>query len=298
MRPDLVDLNLFLAVVEAGSITHGASNVGLSLPAASERLRNMELASKVKLLERGRRGIQLTPAGEALAHHARLIHRQMAQMRGELGEHARDMRGTVRLATNTAALTEFLPERLAPWMAAHPRTDIELKERQSVEVAKAVSAGLVEIGVLSDQADTSGLQLRPFAIDRLVVVVPRGHALSARRSISFEEILDQRFIGLAGGALQDHINAQAARVGVKLKVRVQMRTFEGICHLAAAGIGFGVLPETAAHRCRGTANIACVRLSNGWARRRLSVCVRSEKELPRPARELYQHLGSGVGQRQ
>ncbi len=79
MRFDLTDLRLFLAVVEAGSITHGAADVGLSLPAASERLRDMEATGDVSLLKRGRRGIAPTEAGEMLAHHARtILHHQGA----------------------------------------------------------------------------------------------------------------------------------------------------------------------------------------------------------------------------
>ena len=71
MRFDLIDLRLFLAVVDAGSITHGAAEAGMSLPAASERLRDMEAAGEVLLLRRGRRGVSPTEAGEALAYHAR-----------------------------------------------------------------------------------------------------------------------------------------------------------------------------------------------------------------------------------
>ena len=107
MRFDLTDLRLFLAVVDAGSITGGAADVGLSLPAASERLRDMEAAGQVRLLERGRRGIRPTPAGEALANHARLIQRQIAQMRGELGEHASGLRATVRLAVTRPRSPSF-----------------------------------------------------------------------------------------------------------------------------------------------------------------------------------------------
>lgn len=292
MRFDLTDLRLFLAVVDAGSITHGAMDVGLSLPAASERLRDMEAAGEVTLLSRGRRGVLPTEAGEALAHHARLILRQMAQMRGELGELAKGLRATIRLAANTVALTEFLPERLAPWMAAHPQIDIVPKERQSAEIAKAVSAGLAEIGILSDAVDTAGLQLRPFAIDRLVVVMPRDHALAANKRIAFASILHHHFIGLTGGALQDHIDAQAARMGVRLKMRVRMRTFEGICRMAAEGVGLGIVPETAARRCSRPMRIASVRLADEWATRRLSICVRSEVELTPPARDLTEHLAS------
>ncbi len=131
MRFDLIDLRLFLAVIDAGSITHGAAEAGISLAAASERLRDMETAGEVLLLHRGRRGVELTEAGEALAHHARAILHQMAQMRAELGRYAKGLRANVRILANTAAISEFLPERLAPWLTAHPQVDVELKERQS-----------------------------------------------------------------------------------------------------------------------------------------------------------------------
>lgn len=290
MRFDLTDLRLFLAVVEAGSITRGAADVGLSLPAASERLRDMEASGGVRLLERGRRGVTPTPAGEALAHHARLIGRQMAQMRGELGEHARGLRATVRLAANTAAITEFLPGRLGPWMAAHPRIDVELKERQSAEIARMVATGLSEIGILSDAVDTAGLRVVPFAVDRLVVVMARDHALAAARRLAFADVVHCEFVGLAGGALQDHIDAQAARTGVKLKTRLRLRTFDGICRMAADGVGLGIVPETAARRCRAATGIAFRRLADTWATRRLSLCCRPEDVLTPPARDLLAHL--------
>lgn len=89
MRFDLIDLRLFLAVADAGSITHGAAEIGLSLPSASERLREMEVTGGVRLFERKRRGVVPTEAGSALLHHARLILHQMAQMRGEIGQYAK-----------------------------------------------------------------------------------------------------------------------------------------------------------------------------------------------------------------
>lgn len=293
MRFDLTDLRLFLAVVDAGSITHGAERVGLSLPAASERLREMEATGQVKLLERGRRGVVPTQAGEALAHHARLIQRQMAEMRGELGEHAKGIRATVRLAANTAAMTEFLPERLGPWLAAHPHVNVEMKERQSIEIAKAVAADLVDIGILSDAVDTSGLILHPFAVDQLIAVAPREHAIAKRRHIAFSDILDEHFIGLAGGALQDHVESHAAKAGTRLKIRIRLRTFEGLCRLVADGVGLGIMPEAAARRCEQTMKIVGVPLTDAWARRQLSVCVRDEKKMAAPARDLFSHLARG-----
>jgi len=294
MRFDLTDLRLFLAVVDAGSITHGAANAGLSLPAASERLRDMEAAGEVTLLTRGRRGVTPTEAGEALTHHARTILHQMAQMRGELGQYAQGLRATVRVFANTAAITEFLPRLLAQWMGAHPQADVELKERQSSEIARSVAAAFAEIGILSRAVETGDLVLRPFAIDRLVVVAARGHALAKGRPVCFADLLAHRFIRLADGALQDHIDAHAMRLGTTLKSRVALRSFDGICRMAGEGVGIGIVPESAARRYRLSAKISIIRLQDEWATRRLSVCARRECDLTPPARSLFEHLTAGI----
>lgn len=290
MRFDLTDLRLFLAVVEAGSITHGATAAHLSLAAASERLRDMEAVGGVRLLDRGRRGVTPTPAGEALAHHARLILGQIARMQGELGEHAQGLRATVRLLANTAAMTEFLPDPLGAWLAAHPRIDVDLRERQSSEIVKAIAGGLADIGIISDAVDSGDLRLRPFAIDRLVVVMARTHPLAAAKRIAFADIIALDQVGLAGGALQDHIEEQAARTGARLKVRARVRTFDGICRMAAHGVGVGIVPETAARRARRSAPIGVARLTDDWATRRLMLCTHPDADLVPPARALLDHL--------
>jgi molybdate transport repressor ModE-like protein len=184
MHFDLVDLRLFLHVAEAGSITAGAEHAGLSLASASARVRGMEEQAGASLLERGHRGVELTPAGRTLLHHARLVTGQMERMRGELGEYARGLKGHVRLLANTAAAAEFLPEILAAFLAANPSVDVDLDERPSAEVARAVAEGLAEIGIAADHADFSGLVVMPFRTDRLMLVVPRGHASTRRPSRS------------------------------------------------------------------------------------------------------------------
>ncbi|NLS00480.1 LysR family transcriptional regulator [Rhizobium sp. P38BS-XIX] len=292
MRFDIVDLRLFLAVVNAGSITHGATAVGISLPSASERLRAMEMASGVKLLERGRRGVSPTNAGEALAHHAMVVQRQMAQMRSELDEHAKGLRTVIRLMAPTAAITEFLPERLASWMSANPNIDIDLKERQSSEVVRALFAGLTEIGIISDTVNTEGLMLRPFAVDQLVVVASPDHPLAERKTVLFADVVHESFIGLAEGALQENLDGRAQIAGGRLKTRIRTRTFEGICRMAAGGVGLGIVPATVAQSCRRIMKIAAIRLVDDWATRRFSVCTRADDNIAATTRALAEHLTS------
>lgn len=294
MRFDLTDLRLFLAVVDAGSITHGAAEVGLSLPAASERLRDMEASGEVNLLNRGRRGVAPTEAGEMLTHHARTILHQMSQMRGDIGRYAKGLRASVCIFANTAAITELLPERLAAWMAAHPQIDVDLKERESSEIARSVGAGFAEIGVLSSAVETGSLTMRPFAIDRLVVVAAREHPLVRSKEVGFADLHGDQFVGMADGALQNHIERQASRLGMKMKMRVRLRSFQGICRMVGAGAGVGIIPQSAARRCKQSTRIEIIRLRDEWATRRLSLCVRDESDLTPPAKALFDHLSEAA----
>lgn len=281
MRFDLIDLRLFLAVAEAGSITHGAAAVGLSLPAASQRLRDMEALGEVALLDRERRGVTLTEAGDALAHHARIILQQMSRMRGDLGAYAKGLRASVRIQANTAAIVEHLPSRLGPWMASNPQIDIDLKERQSTEIARAVRAGFADLGVVSSAVDTDGLRLHPFATDRLVAVVAQNSGLVDRTDVSFEELAGLPFVGLAGGALQEHLNAQAERQGLKLKLRIALRHFDDVCRMVALDVGIGVVPEGVARRAQALTPIKTLPLRDRWSNRELSLCV-AEDSSPSP----------------
>jgi len=297
MRFDLTDLRLFLHVAEAGSITGGAERAALALASASARIRGMEAAAGTALLQRGRRGVAPTPAGEAVLHHARLVLQQMERMRGELGDYARGLKGHVRILGNTAAVTEFLPEPLAEWLATHPRIDIDLEERPSHAIVEAVAAGLADLGIVADMADGGaadgggGLERIPFRIDRLVLAVPRGHPLAARRRIAFAEVLGEDFVGLSpGSALQDHLARHAARAGRPLKLRVRLGGFDAVCRMVEQGVALAVVPETAARRCRRSIAIRAVPLADSWALRRLSICVRSLDVLPVHARRLVEHL--------
>src|ERR1700742_2263308 len=131
MRFDLADLSLSRHIVEAGSITHGAARANLALAAASTRVRNMEEALGAPLLVRARHGITPTQAGRTLLQHARTMLAQAERLREDLGAYAGGLAGQVRVLSNTNALTEFLPETLSLFLAAHPNVSVDLEERLS-----------------------------------------------------------------------------------------------------------------------------------------------------------------------
>jgi DNA-binding transcriptional LysR family regulator len=295
MRFDLSDLRLFRHVVEAGSITGGADRAHLALAAASTRIRNMEEALGAALLVRGRQGVTPTQAGRTLLQHARLILQQAERLREDLSAYAGGLAGQIRVLSNTNALTEFLPEALSSFLAAHRNVSVDLEERLSDEIVGMVAEGVADIGIVAGTVDASALETYPFRKDCFVLVVAREHPLAGRSQVAFAEVLDHDFVGLdRASALQRFLAAKAAPSGRPLRLRVQLRSFDAVCRLVECGVGIGIVPETTARRVARTMAISAIELSDAWALRELTICIRSFAELPPYARQLVEHLRAPV----
>jgi DNA-binding transcriptional LysR family regulator len=195
-RIDLVSLSLFHLVVRSGSISQGAELASLAVAAASKRITDLEAAFGVALLERHSRGVKLTAAGQALQRHAQRILDDVDQMSADLSDLARGLVGQVRLWANTSAITQFLPGELAGFTAQQPGLRIELNDADSHEVVLAVLDGRADLGIFANRTPTLGLQTAAYRSDRLVLVVPSGHALARRKKGAFAEAVDWDFVSL------------------------------------------------------------------------------------------------------
>ena len=292
-RLDLIDLALFRHVVEAGSITAGAARANLALAAASTRIRQMEDALGVRLLERRRTGITPTPAGHALAGHARAILAQSDRLHEDLHAYSGDIAGHVRVLSNTNALTEFLPDVLGRFLAAFPGATVDLQERLSDEIVGLVADGTADLGIVAGTVDTGSLETYAFRSDRFVLVADAHWTGGA--SVAFADVLDRDFVGLdQASALQRFLAARAAPTGHRLRLRVQLRSFDAVCRMVEAGVGVGVVPETTARRAAQTMSLTVVPLEDDWALRDLRICVRDLDALSPSARQLMRHLTASV----
>lgn len=292
---DLVDLRLFVNIAAANSLTRGAERSCMSLAAASMRIKNLEDALDTKLLYRTSQGVTLTPAGQAMLHNAVLILKQTERLRGDLLEYAKGVKGRIRLFANTTAMTEFLPAALGTFLSTHPQVDVDMEERLSVDIVRAVLEGSVDIGIVAGTVRTDGLDVLPYHRDRLVLACPLGHPLAETDAVAFEEVLHYEFVSLhSGSAIYTFLNQIASELGVTLPIRVQVSSFDALCRMVEAGAGIGVLQNSAARRLARTADIHVVELRNEWAERELKICVQKLDALPGFARELVDFLVTTV----
>lgn len=290
MLPDLVSLALFLRAVETGSLSKAAEQSHIALAAASRRIALMEDRYGVKLLYRSSQGVEVTPAGEALAHHAHLLLNQAEKLEGDLSDYAKGVRGHVRIQTNTSAMIQFLPGDLALFAKAYPDVKIELEENRSREIVNALHDGKTDIGVIVEGVPTDGLACFTYRHDRLVAVLPVEHPLRAAE-VNFSELLEYDFIGLDGSTVITQLMSRAASErGERLKLRVQVRSFEAVSKLVQAGMGIGLLPEAAAQDVAEVMGLRLVHLRDDWTKRTMYVCVRDPASLPLIGRKLLQML--------
>ena len=290
---DLTSLQLFVAVCELGSIGRAAEREFLAPSAVSKRLADLEAAVGTALLTRHSRGVQPTPAGESLLHHARTVLFGLERMQSELGEYAGGVRGHVRVHANISAIVGFLPEDLGGFAQAHPHIKIDLQEHLSSAVQRAVHEGAADLGLcqLGAAGVGGGLEFRAYRTDRLVLVVPQGHALASRDAVTFDDVLDWDIVGLdPNSSISLAMRAAAATAGRALRQRIQVTGVDAMCRMIDNGLGIGLLPERAFTLLQGVGHLRALPLCEPWAERALVLVARDFAALPTTAKLLAEHL--------
>jgi DNA-binding transcriptional LysR family regulator len=293
-RFDLVSLRVLVAVIETGSLTAGAERFGISLAAASRRVVDLEQDVGTRLLERSKKGVTPTEAGQTLYRHSLRLVADLEGLALAMGDYGRGVASHVRLWVNTSAVNGLVPEALRSYLSANPLTKIDLEEALSDAVVRAVLNGSADLGIFSDNTPSAGLETTVCDVDELVLLLPRDHALARRPRVTFAEAIEHDFIGLERSAsLLRLLGSAAESLGASVKVRVQVRSFDAMCRMVALGIGIGVLPRAAAMPHVRSMQLAQVPLDEPWAERRLLLGCRSFAALSRPARALAEALLGG-----
>jgi DNA-binding transcriptional LysR family regulator len=294
-RIDLTSLQLFVAVCELGSIGKAAEREFIAASAVSKRLSDLEAALGITLLYRHTRGVDLTPAGESLLHHARSVLFSLEKMQGELSEYADGVRGHVRVHASISAIVQFLPEDLGAFIRQHAEIKIDLEEHLSTEVVRAVQEGAADLGVCNTANGAGDLQTRPYRTDDLVLIVPRGHELCAQGAIDFEAALDHDQVGLhANSSIYLAMRQAAAAVGRTIKLRIHVTGLDAMCRMIQNGLGVGVMPQRAFALMHGVGALESVALNDVWAKRQIQLVARDFSTLPLTARLLVDHLAQSA----
>ncbi len=291
MPIDLLTLRLLVAVVEEQSVAKAAGREHIAASAVSKRIADLEKTLKVQLFRRHRTGLQPTPAGHALLHHARVLMRDLAQMDSEIGDYAQGARGSIRVFANTSVMVQYLPGDLSRFLAEHPLIRVDLEEAISPLIVRAVADEVAEIGIYGGNIPAPGLTVLPYREDRLVVVVPPKHPLRGRSSVRLSAVLPYDLVGVQKGSSIDALVVKAAAdLGRPMKLRIRASGFDAISRMVHAGLGVAIMPQLVADSYCSSLKLTAIALQEPWAIRSLDLCVRDMASLSAAARLLVEHL--------
>lgn len=283
-RFDLASLRLFVATVDAGSLTAGAERFGISLAAASKRIAELEAHCGYTLLARSKRGVVTTPAGHALYRHAIEVVVRLEQLALAMHDFQRGSQGHLRLWANSSAFGGFLPQLLAAYSADHPDVTIDLEESLSEEAVRAVLSARAELAVVGENTPVEGLETFVCDTDELVLIAPNSHPLAGSESVEFVRTLEYDFVTFARSASLTRLAISAAEAaGRQMRIRMQARSFDAMCRMVSAGLGIAIMPRAGAAPYASAFALRVLRLTGMWTRRRLLLALRDRAALSRPA---------------
>jgi LysR family transcriptional regulator of abg operon len=174
-----------LAIVEAGSLRAAARRVGISQPAMSKSLAQLERELHVQLLLRTARGIVLTPAGRALVARGRVIDAELRKARDDLSALRGSREGAVAFGVGPAVTVPLVPDAMARFRAKWPRAHVRIREGMRTALLPLVRDETLDFTVSENVAPggEAGLQFRQLIQPELVIIGRRGHPLAHARCL-------------------------------------------------------------------------------------------------------------------
>lgn len=197
-RADLFTLKLFLSTIEEGQIGRAAAPEYIAPSAAMKRIQDLEDLAGLKLFDRNAKGVVPREAGLVFVRHIRAVLAQLDEMRREIAAFTNGMRGHISIAAPRLLIAQFLARQIAEFTWRFPLVDVEVREAINRNVLRALASGEVDLAVFAHSGGSGeeGIESHECRTDRLVAVVPVGHALANATSISLERLLDEDLVDI------------------------------------------------------------------------------------------------------
>ena len=290
---DLTTLRLFVAACDLGNIARAGEQQHIGSSAISKRMAQLEEQVQAPLLERHRRGVVPTVAGQMLLEHARAMLASADRAARDMAAYQHGVKGQVRILASVSSIAESLPDDIAAFLQKpeHAQIRVDIEELTSTEIIRTLREGLAVVGVCWNAADLEGLQTLPYRSDTLAVAVPPGHALASRASCSFSETLGHEHVGLpASTAVYTMLARAAAIIGQPIHYRAVVSSFDASIRCVRAGLGLAIMPQEILRMAGPEPAVRMVPLTDPWAVRQFAICFRDGSRLPPAARMLVDDL--------
>ena len=231
----------FLKSVERGSFTGAAESMTYSPSAVSRMISELEAEWDIRLLERGRNGVSLTPRGVDLLPYIRNVYEEFQNLRDKISDLNNMQSGKIRIGTISSVATHVIPDVIQEFKNEYPNIDFEILIGDYTQIEQWLHKERIDVGFLISPTLTQ-LDFTPLIHDRLLIVLPEDHPLAGLDKFPVTSVQDFPFILLQQGALSE-VTRYFETVNVSPNVRYTTIDDYAIMSMVEKGLGIGMLPE-------------------------------------------------------
>ena len=238
----LLQLQVFLAVVDLKSFTKAAEHLNLTQSSVSQTIAGLESELGVQLLNRSRSGATLTETGERILVHVREIFSRLSSIKNEVASSIGLEIGTIRIGSIPSVSAKLLPGIIGSFKARYPGIELILFEGSYDEVKEWIISGVIDIGFISLPQD--GIETIPLVQDKMVLFMPANHSLNKETHLSLSQVANEHFI-MPKADCEDFIREIFNKQGLSPNVKFEVRDTATILAMVQEGVGITMLPEMA-----------------------------------------------------
>jgi DNA-binding transcriptional LysR family regulator len=279
---EILDLKAFLAVLDAGSFHRAATQLNMTQPTVSRRVRALEAALGVTLFERTTRRVTLTGVGRALDPMLRRLVCEFENCIFSLGDFGVRHPGEVTIASIATASSSFLPRVLKRFMTTHPDVRFRIMDLSAEEGLECVARGEAEFGINFLGASRPDLKFTSLIDDDFVVACRADHEFASRKSISWSDLSGESLIISQRSGNRALIDQALAKSSLRLNWSFEVVHLSTSFGLVEAGVGMSIIPRLAGPLTTNR-SIAVVAVRNPVIHRTVGIVERRSGQFSRAA---------------
>lgn len=287
---NLDHLATFRLVISRGSFSGAAEVLGLSQPAVSLQIRQLEQTLKVRLIERTSRGVRPTTAGLTLAEHCMKIDAVVSGAVEAVSLHSDEITGTVTVGTGATACIHLLPHLLQQLRQTHPLLKVDVRTGNTSDIVRGVEENRIDIGLVTLPAAGKCLSVSPLGTDEFVVIMEKDTSEQSAKPLSPDTLLPLPLIVFEpGSATRDLIDGWFSDAGHTVSPVMELGSIEAIKRMVRSGTGYSIVPRmsVASHEERQGLSLYSVTPS---LHRTLGTVMREDRIVSRGISEVLNRL--------
>ncbi|MCW2485010.1 LysR family transcriptional regulator [Candidatus Symbiopectobacterium sp. NZEC127] len=286
---NLDQLVTYKLVIQRGSFTSAATALGISQPAVSLQIRQLEQALHVRLIERTGRGVRPTAAGLALLDHCDHIENAVNAALHAVAQHQQDISGTVMLGTGATACIHLLPTLLCQLQKAYPRLSIGVRTGNTQHIVRAVEENSIDLGLVTLPVSGRSLSVTPVIKDEFVAIV-QADSTGDIRTLTPKVFAEQPLIAFETGShtrqlIDDWLHAE----GKTTNPIMALGSIEAIKRMVSAGLGYSIVPSMSVMTPADKAGLSVYPLEPRL-HRTLGIVMRQDKVINRSMAKVLEHI--------